>query len=337
MMRRKSLKALQVLVSISLLAFLISRTDVKAVLSIIGSSNLFFLLAAFLVYVSTVFILSWRWHILLQVQEIDLPFKKLVSLYFIGFFFNNFLPTSVGGDLYRAYGTAKLSGKRAVSLASVFTERLVGFSAITCMVLFSLIFIGPGMDGHYVLILSFLVLLVVLFSLLIFFDQRFFLCLTKALEKIKTMGIGTRLVRFSESVNLYRHYPKELAEVFVISICAQLLFVVFSYCVSQALGLGLSLLDFVLFVPVIGLISMFPLSVNAIGIREAGYVFLLSTVGRGSCEALSLSLMIYAVGIAVSLIGGVLFAAQTVEDRKASRQPGGLLEQANPDSSDGLF
>jgi uncharacterized protein (TIRG00374 family) len=259
-----------------------------------------------------------------------------VSLYFIGFFFNNFLPTSVGGDLYRAYGTAKQSGKGAVSLASVFTERLVGFSAITFMVLFSLIFIAPGMDGHYVLMLSFLALLVLLFLLLIFFNQRFFLYLIKTLEKIKTMGIGKRLVRFSKSVNLYRHYPKTLAEVFVISICSQLFFVVFSYSVSQALGLGLSLLDFVLFVPVIGLISMFPLSINGIGIREAGYWFLLSRIGRGSCEALSLSLMIYAVGIAVSLIGGVLFAAQTVEDRKASRQPGDLLEQANPDSSDGL-
>ena len=336
-MKKNALKTLQVLVSISLLAFLISRTDVKAVLSIVGSSNLFLLLVAFLIYVFTVFIVSWRWHILLQAQKINLPSKKLVSLYFIGFFFNNFLPTSVGGDLYRAYGTAKQSGKGAVSLASVFTERLVGFSAITFMVLFSLIFIAPGMDGHYVLMLSFLVLLLLLFLLLIFFNQRFFLYLTKTLEKIETMGIGKRLIRFSKSVNLYRHYPKALAEVFVISICSQLFFVVFSYSVSQALGLDLSLLDFVLFVPVIGLISMFPLSVNGIGIREAGYVFLLSRVGRGSCEALSLSLMIYAVGIAVSLIGGVLFAAQTVEDRKASRQPGGLLEQANPDSSDGLF
>ncbi|MCK4590486.1 MAG: flippase-like domain-containing protein, partial [Candidatus Latescibacteria bacterium] len=146
-MKRKSLKALQVLVSISLLAFLISKTDVKAILSIVGSSNLFFLLTAFLIYVSTVFIISCRWHILLQAQKINLPFKKLLTLYFIGFFFNNFLPTSVGGDLYRAYGTAKQSGKGAVSLASVFTERLVGFSAITCMFLFSLTFIAPGMDG----------------------------------------------------------------------------------------------------------------------------------------------------------------------------------------------
>ncbi len=314
-MRRKFLKALQVLVSLSLLAFLISRTDIKAILSIVSSSNLLFLAVAFLIYVSTVFIISYRWYILLQAQEVNLPLRKLVLLYFIGFFFNNFLPTSVGGDLYRAYGAAKQSGKRAVSLASVFTERLMGFLAITVMVLFSLIFIAPAMDGYYVLILSLLFLFLLLFLLLIFLNRRFFLYLTQILGKIKTMGIGEKLVHFSESVNVYCRYSRALLKVFVVSLCYQLFMVLFSYSVSQALGLGLSVFDFILFVPVIGLISMFPLSVNGIGIREAGYIFLLSRVGRGSSEALSLSLMIYAIGVAASLIGGALFGLQRMEGK----------------------
>jgi len=314
-MRRKFLKALQVLVSLSLLAFLISRTDIKAILSIVSSSNLLFLAVAFLIYVSTVFIVSCRWYILLQTQRINLPFKKLVSLYFIGLFFNNFLPTSVGGDLYRAYGAAKQNGKMALCLASVFTERLIGFFAITVMVLFSLIFISPEMGGNYVLILSILFLSLLLFFLLLFFNQRFFSYLTQILEKIKAMGIGKKLVHFSESVNLYRRYPGTLLRVFAISISYQLFIVVFSYSVSQALGLGLSVFDFILFVPVIGLVSMFPLSVNGVGVREAGYVFLLSRVGRGSSEALSLSLMIYAIGVAVSLIGGALFGLQRMEGK----------------------
>ena len=129
------------------------------------------------------------------------------------------------------------------------------------------------------------------------------------------MGIGKKLVHFSESVNLYRRYPGTLLTVFAISISYQLFIVVFSYSVSQALGLGLSVFDFILFVPVIGLVSMFPLSVNGIGIREAGYIFLLSRVDRGSSEALSLSLMIYAIGVAVSLIGGALFGLQRMEGK----------------------
>ena len=71
-------------------------------------------------------IVSFRWWLLLRVQSIFISFWAAVKLYFLGWFYNNFMPSSVGGDLVRAWYITKHTDKRFEAVLSVFADRAIG-------------------------------------------------------------------------------------------------------------------------------------------------------------------------------------------------------------------
>ena len=94
--------------------------------------------------------------------------------------------------------------------------------------------------------------------------------------------------------------------------------------IARALGLPIHPMYFVVFVPIIGTISMFPFSINALGIREGGYVLLFAQIDRPDSEALALSLILYGITVLSSMPGGLLFALQ------AERKPMMVTQEQMP-------
>lgn len=281
------------------------------------SANGYVLVGAFVFYILTIPFVSSRWWLLLKSQKAKVPFPQVVSLYFIGFFFNNFLPTSIGGDIYRVWGASLESGKRAISAASVVVERLLGLLAVSALALLAMMVVRQVADASistfvWIVFVGMLLLLALFFSQVIF---KFLIVLTR---KISLWGLGQKLMRFYEAVKLYRQQKWTLIQVFFLSVAYQLSIVFFSYLVGRALGLGIAWHYFILFVPVTVIMSWLPISINGVGVRETGYVLLLSKIGHSSSEALTLSLLIYGLSVVASLVGGVLYL---LRGAKPPRQP----------------
>jgi uncharacterized membrane protein YbhN (UPF0104 family) len=155
------------------------------------------------------------------------------------------------------------------------------------------------------LVLGFGAIIILLLAL--FFNRRTYKLLELIAQKVSLWGLGQRLLRFYQALTLYRRQKGVLIMVFFISVGYQLMIVMFSYLVGFALDLGISLRYFMLCVPVTVIISLVPISINGVGVRETGYVFLLSKIGHSGSEALTLSLLIYGLSVMASLAGGVLY------------------------------
>ncbi|MCK4596495.1 flippase-like domain-containing protein [bacterium] len=306
-MRKTLFKVLKILVSIGLLVFLVHRAGLSDILLVVRSANVVGLLVALFVYTATIVLISWRWRLLLVSQQAGVPFGRLLSLYFIGFFFNNFLPSSIGGDIYRAMGAGQENGRKAVSAASVLVERLMGMLGVSALAILAVtLVVHQEADGYLrALVLGFGAIMILL--LVLFFNRRTLKIMQILSGKISLWNLGQRLLRFYEALTLYRKQKGVLALVFFISIGYQLMIVVFSYLVGFALDLGIPLRYFMLCVPVTVIISLVPISINGLGVRETGYVFLLSKIGHSSSEAVSLSLLIYGLSLLASLVGGILY------------------------------
>ena len=320
-MKRAITTILKAAVGISLLVFLLSKTDLSEIWSLVKASRMEFLFLAILTYVATVIVISYRWRLLLYAHDIKVALRNLVVYYFIGFFVNNFLPTSIGGDIVRTLDLARKSGRRAESAASVLMERVIGLTAIVFLALMGLLLVGR-MDYKPRL---FLVVFVFLGFLLLLFVSIFYDIplegLKRRLKEIKFLEFGRRMKKLYGCLKLYRDSKNALGGVFFVSIVYQVLNALFVYCVSLTLGLGVKFYYFLLFVPLIGLVGFIPISINAVGLREGGYVFLLARIERSSAEALSLALLVYAITLAVSLIGGIFFVI---------RKEGRTLKEAEP-------
>ncbi len=278
------------LISIALLVFLFSRLNWAGFLHQLSHIRTAYLLLAILIYWVIQVVCAYRWRVLAEVQGLSAPLKKFVLYYYIGMFFNLFLPTSIGGDIGRCY---LLSGGQAhlkQAMLSVLADRGVGFAAMTAIALAalsqsSILVIPPALS--WTLYFSGGLLLV---GFLIPFSVR--------------SWIETTWPWLSPVMN-YWESPGLLLYLLSLSLVLQASVIGLHILVGEAMGLSLPLGYYFVFTPLVVAVSMIPISLNGLGLREGAYVFFLRQaevpIEAGLAFGLSWFLILFASG----LIGGI--------------------------------
>ncbi|MCS6975698.1 MAG: flippase-like domain-containing protein [Gemmatales bacterium] len=281
----------RLVIGLGILAWLIHRTDWEPLALIVGGARLDLCLAALGLYCLAQVISSYRWKLLAQAVGFTTPLHRLIALYFVGMFFNLFLPTSMGGDVVRAWLLAGKPGRRWPAILSVFSERFAGLmmllllaclaSLVNVRVLpwWSLLLVWGATAGGF--------LFVLLLPLL-----------------------GRRFQRFREmthALSLYRSQHRTLAVVSGLSLLVQIAGILQVWILSQALGLDAPWTTLAVVVPLVTLLTMLPISVNGVGVREAFLMLLLAPVGVSEAQAVALGLLWLAMLATASLLGGIVF------------------------------
>lgn len=286
----KNLKTLSVriLVSGALLFLVLRGVDFSSLLENIGGANFLVLAASFVCILANYFVSSYRWQALAEVKKIKASLWQFVRLYFIGAFFNNFLPTSVGGDVVKAYRLAGTTDRKVDAVSSVFTERLTGVLVLAL--------VSWGGFIYYFWPKS------VWISVGLLFLGVFGIWLSPRLVRVHPL-----LQKFYDSVISYRSEPAVLFKAIWTSFVVQAFAITTQYLVFVALGLKVSYLYCLFVIPVATVASMVPISINGLGIQDGLYVFFLERVGVVPEAALAASLVYHALRLGSSLIGGVLY------------------------------
>jgi uncharacterized membrane protein YbhN (UPF0104 family) len=224
-----------------------------------------------------------------------------VAYYFIGMFFNLALPTSVGGDVVRAWYLASrsgVSGQRLGAFLSVLADRVNGLVVLVflagvayiCCPLALPTWIGGCVVGAEVATMVGLVVFLVLI--------RRSGCSRSPLPP-RTSGLG----RLMDGASVYRNYPGVLTGATILSLGVQAANVVLYWLVGRALGLGVPLSYYGILMPLVTLLTLVPISLNGMGLREVGTVLLLGPLGVRAETAVTLSLLTFAVYTTASLGG----------------------------------
>lgn len=125
--------------AILLIVLLIEREGWNEITSSLKEISLpIFALALLSLLVSRLFVIL-RWHVLLRSGGVDIPFSRTAQLTLTGLFASNYLPTTIGGDVVRLGGAMRLGYDRAVCLASIAADRVIGMAGMFCAVPFGLI------------------------------------------------------------------------------------------------------------------------------------------------------------------------------------------------------
>ncbi len=320
---------LKALISISLLFYLVYTADPKKIaevfVNILRADGIFYLILAITLAMSSVLILSIRWKVLLIVYNIRVKLKKLFSFYLIGLFFNNFLPTSIGGDIVRIMKIVRVAGDKTQGTASVIIERIVGMASTLIMATLALTIISQQFKNQKLLIISFSLLLLITIFFASIISERIFSLLKRILNKITVFKIGDKLIKLFEAIHVFRNRKDVLFKILALSFLSQTIIVFLNYSIVLALELSVDLSYLFIVIPVTFLLTMLP-SINGIGIREGGYVFLLGKVGISGAGAITLSFLNLLCFIALSLIGAILFI---FEKRNENIKGGKYFESAS--------
>ena len=305
-MKKIILNSVKVAISVGLLAYLIFLADLEKILITLRVVKLQYFALAVLAFVFCVVLLSRRWQILLNQVEIHPKFSTLINFYFIGFFFNNFLPTTIGGDVSRAYNVAKISGKKAYSIGTILLERMMGLLATLTLASLSMFWVMKYFHTQRIVFITIALLGFIVFVLVNLLVPSTFNFTSKVLRRITIFNIGERVQNVLSTVHSYRENKKIILFAYLISLCSQITLILMNFVLARALDLQNVTVGFLfIVVPVTFILGLFP-SVNGLGVRDSGYVFLLTKVGLSPAEALSLSFLNTLVPILMSLYGGLL-------------------------------
>ncbi|MBW8877647.1 MAG: flippase-like domain-containing protein [Acidobacteria bacterium] len=278
---------LRVAVSAALVAWILARTPLREVAAACRSADLRFVLLAIAInplgYLTSV----RRWRLLIRAQGGDASLSCLVRSFLVGVFFNNFLPSTIGGDTVRVVATARTGMGRARAVAVVVVDRFVGLLALMLFAALGLAVSGRLHDrvpDLYAWVLGGAALLVVAAALLF-------------------LPTG-RLSRFL----VFQGKGRVLAGAFAWSLALQALVVLNLYLLARALHVAIPLPVFFLIVPLALFVMMLPVSINAIGVRENVWAFFLVAFGASASVGVALAWLDYGLVLLQALVGGVVYA-----------------------------
>ena len=301
-------------VSGALLALLFSRVDVAKLWASARQASLSWIAVALGLYALNVVAGVWRWWLLLEAQDVPVPFGTLFGSMSVALFANNFLPSNIGGDVVRIADTAKVTRSKTLAATVVLADRTMGMMGLILVAATGATALemangaaklpiwpgwlwaafGAGLLGGVPLLL---------FPPLL---GR----LLQPLTRIHPEWVGGRLSSITTTLVRFRAHLGSVALCFVGAVFVQMLNVAFHLGVAHALGIHISFFDLAVVVPMAGVVQMLPVSVNGFGVREAMFSFYFTRIGLPIESAILLSLTATALVMLYSLTGAAAWVGR---------------------------
>jgi uncharacterized membrane protein YbhN (UPF0104 family) len=313
-------KRLRLAITLALLALVGWRTDWGKVVGAFAGLHIEWWLAAVAMLFATQVLSAKRWQMLARPFGFERTVGQLLSYYFIGMYFNLLLPTSVGGDVVRAWYLEGGSRQRLAAFVSVLLDRCSGLVVLLVFGCFGVLMAPPGLPTWIPMLVwattTGAVLAIVVGCWLAQRGAR----------------LGTKLDRVRLALTVPRS-PRVFAGATLLSLGVQAGNIVLVWQVGQALGAQVPFGYYWVMVPMVTLLTMLPVSVNGMGVRENATVLFLAPLGVPETIAMPLALLWFAVFLAISLLGGLVYLLGRFD------RPVAAVEEpaAHPEADNGPF
>ncbi|HEY3150067.1 MAG TPA: lysylphosphatidylglycerol synthase transmembrane domain-containing protein [Candidatus Binatia bacterium] len=299
---------IKLLVSGGLLAYFLSRIHIERFFHTFASAKFSYIALALAVYLVAQGVSAMRWAALARPIGIKTPFKDMVRYYLIGMFFNLFSPGTVGGDVSRVYylvrdEQAHAKGRAVTTVhaaMSVLMDRGIGMVVLVWLGAAGLLLFpaypipSAARTATLLLALAFLVG-----------------ALSVPLLRPLLPEDGHQLVvKLRLALRSYRTQWRALGAATLLSVAVHLIQTWMHVAMGRALDLDLPFSFCIIVYPLVGTFAAIPISVNGLGLREGGYVFLLAVIGIGTEKAIAFGILLFLIVALDSLLGGMLFLLQ---------------------------
>lgn len=299
---------LRTTISVGILGWLFWRLDWPHLIEVVQQAQPTGWLTALVLYGGVQLGLSsYRWRILGRALGFYHPWWRYLQLYYVGLFFNLFLPTSMGGDVVRALNLAAEPGRRLAAGWSVVSDRLSGLVALVMLACAASLLQWHALPA----------------------SPRFLIWglaggLLAGLLLLPSLGRRwQRLGNLATAMSLSRAYRREFIVALGLSLVIQAASIVQIAYMGRALGIDLGLLGYGVVVPLVSLTTMLPVSISGIGVREGSFVLFMAAYGVAAPAAVALGLSWFAMNLVVGAVGGVVYLVGGGGRGRASKQGAG--------------
>ncbi len=305
---RLLLVALKLGLSLGLLSFVLRNTSLEALWRTFQRVQPLWILAAMSMHGFMVAVSVWRWRLLLEAQHVRVSARTLVESFWVALFFNNFLPSNIGGDVVRIADTSKPAGSKTLATTVVLVDRVLGlFALLSVGALGAIASRAAGVDIPGTMWIEIAALGALALCLVLFVAPSL---LELGLRPLRWGGhawVNERITTLQHTLSRFRERPSALAGALLGAVLVQGVIVAFYALTARSLSIPLPLVMAGVLVPVALVIQMAPVSINGFGVREAVFSFFFVRFGLGVEAAVAVSLLGTALIMLFSLGGGALF------------------------------
>ena len=303
--------ALKILLSLALFAYVVAKVSPRDILATIRPANPRILLAAAALFLFSNLLGSWLWARLLRAQGVPIPYRKAASYYFVGLFFNNFLPSNIGGDIARISDASKHATHVSPVFSATLMDRLIGVLAIAFVAVVASFAAFHRFHLYAIYVATFLVFLVALGLFIAVFHRGVLMAFEWPFRVIGAHSVERGIARLFDDLHGYRNEAGTLVTAIAASTLVQISRVLVHYLVGLAVGVRVAMGYYFLFVPVLAALVSLPISLNGLGIREGAGVVLFQVAGMTKEQAFTVPFLTYLVSVLISLLGGLIFVSRT--------------------------
>jgi len=320
------------------LLFLI--VDFNELVETFSSLRLSYVAGLFLISLVMIWLSALKWQVFINAAGHSVGILRLMRLYTVGYFFNTFTPSYIGGDIARSYQLGRFLGNQERAFVATFLERFTGLLAMSSLGVFFVLLGTSATAGVEIAVL--LVGLGALTLAILFFSPRsaswFESFSLKLIGRFAPEKLGSKLSGFARKVFAAMESARGDHRVFIKAMLLSLVFhfftVVNTYVAAKAVGWDSpDFLGLFIVVPLVLLVGMVPLTPSGLGIQEGAFLFFLQRLGASEAQGLSVGLVLRAKVMVVALLGGLLWLAVRKDDSKnhsAGDEDGKIDETVRP-------
>ena len=288
--------------------FVLRSIDLPAFWDRVKGMNPAWILLALAAYAVTQSIGVWRWNRLLRAQHIEVERRRLTESIWVSMFFNNFLPSNIGGDFVRIADTAPAAGSKTLAMTVILVDRALGLTALVIIASSGALvasLLGVHIPGARWLWIASALGAVAAISV-IAMPQL----VGHALLPVRALNkpwLTERAQRLEDAVIRFRNAPSAVAGAFAGAMVVQITIVAFYLLTAEGLSVPLPIFLGAVLIPVSLVVQMAPVSINGFGVREAVFAFFFRRFGLPTDAAVALSLVSTGMVMGLSLVGGFFF------------------------------
>ncbi len=303
---------LKIAVTVLLMAFLLRRISLAELESLVRGMDRVLLASAIAIFFLSN-VAGWlQWHVLLRAGGVTLSRRESFRFYFVGLFFNNFLPANIGGDVVKVLDVTRLGADPYRVIAVTLLDRLLGvFSLCLLAAIADLMLIGETRAHYLAYLLIFIACMIPAIGF--YFFRPLGNLLRRGVVKLHLFGINRRASSILNHLSPFKGQRQLVAQLVGFSMVIQALRVVTHVLVGMALGIhvdAIVLCQFFVFIPLLSLAMIPPITINGLGIREGLGIVLFAAAGIGRTDAFAMEFLTFVISVAVSLVGFAFFLSR---------------------------
>jgi hypothetical protein len=285
----------RIVITFIILALIFRNIDVQNVKNIIVNADLKLLVLAIIFQLFSTLLAGYRWGKVMSKLNFGQSKSFYMKSYFKGSFFNQGLPTSIGGDAIRVLDVASSGHKKREAFIGVFIDRILGLAGLLVLNLVANYFL-PGLLPENL----FLMINAIVFAGLVGFICFIYIHNIKAFDKGRLLNY---IFKISRQLNQILHDTRSISFHLAVGVLIHLFSIINIFLIGQSVGLEYNLLTMAVIVPPVVLLTLIPVSLAGWGIREGAMIGLFSLIGASSANVLSMSILYGIILIIASLPG----------------------------------